>query len=138
MSLSRLDTLEHNLRQKTLSLLIMLKPLQESGLEESFGRVKIISPTATVYESDQTTSRQLTVVGLSEEFTLLEKRDSWFLVLLPDGRQGWIREDQGHVTSSRAPKLLGASQKLNESKIAEILTTAKTWLQQINAEYDNA
>ncbi|MBD3387297.1 hypothetical protein GF407_20500 [candidate division KSB1 bacterium] len=134
--LSRLDTLEHDLREQTLSLLIMLKPLQQSALGQSSGRLKIISPTVPVYESDQPSSRQLTVVGLNEEFTLLEKRDSWFLILLPDGRQGWIREDHGQVTSFMAPELLGQPQQLSESEIAEILNTAESWLQEINAGFE--
>ena len=77
--------------RKCAGFLLGLTPLVLL-LGASLADVVTVGPeTAEVREEPATFATVVAEVHRGDELTVIEKRDEYYLVQLPDGRQGWIR-----------------------------------------------
>ena len=88
-SAQKLTAMQEDLKSSSNKLLHLLKNLRDAGNEERFAAV-IALADAPVHEADNGNARIIARAALNTEANILEEREDWFRIALPDGREGWI------------------------------------------------
>ena len=132
--IEQLEAMQERAQRNTLPLLTLMKQIGAVEGGEGSKRVKVIAAAATVRESDQVESRALLVARRNDEFPVLEQRDQWYRIQLPDGREGWIGENFIQPFTETAP----APGDAPPQNAAEIMFLAENLMDQVTAIADSA
>lgn len=82
---------------------------------EKYPRLLIHTPFCPIYDNKELTGNRIAVAALGARFPYTDRMDDLYLVLLPDGRKGFLRQEALPVTAPRdiilhiADQLLGTS-----------------------------
>ncbi len=94
--LKRLEYLEKEIHKITLTLLNLLRSIQDDdatiGTGSAVSKAKTIEEGSGVHETVVESSRIIYTASMHEEFDVLEIRDQMIRIRLQDGREGWIEE----------------------------------------------
>ncbi len=92
--LKSLQELEKTARKESLAFLSLINKMSPEKKSTSRMRKvekgKVVKNRCRVYEALDENARVLYSPRLNEEFPIIERDDTFFRVLLPDGREGWI------------------------------------------------
>lgn len=105
--IARLQHLEKDIHRTTLTLLSLLRSIQDDDLTVGYGgsvsKAKTIKEGSGVHETMEVSSRILYTPAMHEEFEVLEIRDQMIRIRLQDGREGWIGENNVQIISNEIP-----------------------------------
>ena len=94
--LDSLQALEKTIRRESLAFLSLIKKMspekKTSTRLRQVEKGKVVINRCQVYDALDENARRLYSPRLNEEFTIIEKNDTYYRILLPDGREGWIEE----------------------------------------------
>ncbi|MBN1351283.1 hypothetical protein JXJ21_17830 [candidate division KSB1 bacterium] len=136
-ALTDMRILREEIRKKALPILVMLKQLETAEDVSSPGRAKVINPAAPVHESNLPESAILLQSRINDEFPILEKRDDWYRIQLPDDRQGWIQESQVQEIAAPLP-VRKSPAGISKVELGDVMRVAGQWMPEISAGRDSA
>jgi len=130
-SLKELERIAEDIKQNSASIEALMRNFSDTGIQSSQDMVKVIKSVAPVRETDNVASRTLLIVRLNDEFPVMEQRDQWYHIRLPDSRNGWIHEDVVQIFSkpSAAPPVTGEA--LSPAEIKDIMVIVEQLIQDI-------
>ena len=148
---SQLKLISTEMNEQVLSLLALIKEYEKLSPAEPVEMVKIISPFASINETDNENSLTIAVVRLNEEYPIIERHENWIRIKTENAREGWIRENYIQIISKAPPeipdkekRIMGKEASLllslisgNRIAIFELHETALQTFQQINETYNS-
>jgi hypothetical protein len=137
-ALPQLKKISADINKNLLPLLSLIKKVGESTSPGTIRVVKIIKPQVSVREADNTNASVLTDVRMNEEFVLIDERDKWYKIGLPDSREGWITEEDGQVIVKQAGDITLNLEKFSKEEASALMGQIKRLMNNIEVLYSEA
>lgn len=137
-ALPRLEKISTEISQNVLPLLALIKKIEESGSPNTFRIVKVIRPQISVREADNLNATALAEVRMNEEFLIIEERDKWYKVRIPDGREGWVTEEDVQIISKQGGDVTGNLERFSKEEASALLGQIKRYKDNIEVLYSEA
>ena len=130
----KLDNVSVELRNKVLSALTLVKELEKNIPVSGSQIAKVIYPEEPVRDANFPDAKSIFTARYNDEFIILDKRDKWYHIKLPDGRDGWIHEDAVQAITTDRNSGYGGKQR---SKINDqaLLLQLVIFYEEIESEY---
>ncbi|MBN1789439.1 MAG: SH3 domain-containing protein [Bacteroidales bacterium] len=150
-TLPQLKQINIGLSQNVLPLLALIQDYEKSEATNAVEVAKVIHPSVTVRESDNSNATAITVIRLNEEYIITDKREKWYKIKTEDGRDGWVFEEEIQIITRQqinagAPTTSKARQELKvvlsqmvryKANIDELVVTARALCKQVEDDYTN-
>ncbi|MCX6557118.1 MAG: hypothetical protein NTW95_06760 [Candidatus Aminicenantes bacterium] len=140
--LNSLQELEKTARKESLAFLCLIKKMEPEKKNSSRWRKvekgKVVKNRCKVYDALDENARTLYSPRLNEEFTIIEKNDEFFRILLPGGREGWIEEKCLQTFSVNEEEIQTKFKGVANSQINQFMTTAGEIYARLARQKDSA
>ncbi len=90
-------------------MLSLIREMEKQKPSVQIELVKVHKVTAAVYEAENFDATIRYTAQENDEYPIVDQRDQWYQISLPDGRTGWIHEDAVQVITAAVTEAAGLS-----------------------------
>ena len=132
----QLQSISAAMRQNVLPLLSLIREMEKQQSVVEIELVKVTTTTTNVYDADNAEATVRHTAQMHDEYELVDQRDQWHQVMLPDGRSGWIHED--HVQIITATVSEDKSSTASHDQRQKMPALMAGWMDEINVQHKAA
>jgi uncharacterized protein YgiM (DUF1202 family) len=127
--LAHLEKTADKMRRQSIAFLTLVKKMKpvkvESTKSRSVEMVRVIIDGCRVFEAMDEGSRVIFTPRINDEFEFLEKNDGFYRIQLPDGRDGWIREQCIQIFTSHKEEAVIEFQGVKTKEVNAFINVAE-------------
>lgn len=136
--LEQLGRMEKTTRQHSIAFLSLIKKMQPeetSGFDtQGVDMVRVIIDECSVYEAMDAMSTVIYSPRINDEFEVRERNDSFYKILLFDGREGWIAEQCIQPFSEQKREAQIRFRGIEASEVKKFIEAASSQFEQISQQ----
>ena len=91
------------MREKLIPLLTLVKQLENKQSFQKQEIARMLKSGTPIRNYDNQQSPALQISNMNEEFVILNNKEDWFNIRLPDGRNGWIKKEEAQLLLKDQP-----------------------------------
>jgi hypothetical protein len=132
----QLSSLSSEIKKNVLPLLSLIREMEKHQTIVDIELVKITKTTANVHDADNADATIRYTAQMHGEYELVDQRDQWYQILLPDGRSGWIHEDDVQIITSTVAESKTGS--VSQDQQRKMLALMAGWMDDIRVQHRQA